>query len=427
MSATPTVATPEETNHCRGRRGRRRGDHELGRSGGDVLACADPGPEGHPRLGAWVRRRRHAPRRARVGREGADALADHPGGRQDRALRLRSAGAVLRRPDRPDAADRQRGAVLGRRRHRHVDHGHRPRRRRDLRPGHGRADRRVDPALLRHAEGDLKVAAFCASEPNAGSDVSGVRTRAKFDEAAGEWVINGQKAWATNGGISDVHVSDRHRRPRAWLQRARGIRRADERSEGHLPGHEGLQARPARLPYRRCLPRRLPHPRRLRARRQGQARRAPRPRARGQEGQLPGGDADVRVLAPYGRLAGARDRPRSLRVLPGLRQGARAVRQQDHREPVDRVHARAHEARDRRDPPARLACLLDGPQPGSVRERRGLDVQAQGRRGRRLGRPSVRSRSSAATATRASSRSSAGTATPRSTTSSRGLRRSSSS
>ncbi|MFN2593805.1 MAG: acyl-CoA dehydrogenase family protein, partial [Actinomycetota bacterium] len=32
------------------------------------------------------------------------------------------------------------------------------------------------------------------------------RTTAKFDEAAGEWVINGQKAWATNGGIADVHV-----------------------------------------------------------------------------------------------------------------------------------------------------------------------------------------------------------------------------
>ena len=53
---------------------------------------------------------------------------------------------------------------------------------------------------------DVKVAAFCASEPNAGSDVSGVRTRAKFDEASNEWVLNGQKAWATNGGISDVHV-----------------------------------------------------------------------------------------------------------------------------------------------------------------------------------------------------------------------------
>ena len=55
-------------------------------------------------------------------------------------------------------------------------------------------------------EGDLKVAAFCSSEPNAGSDVSAIRTSAKFDEAAGEWVLNGQKAWATNGGIADVHV-----------------------------------------------------------------------------------------------------------------------------------------------------------------------------------------------------------------------------
>jgi acyl-CoA dehydrogenase len=53
---------------------------------------------------------------------------------------------------------------------------------------------------------DVKVAAFCASEPNAGSDVSGLRTRAKFDEATNEWVLNGQKAWATNGGIADVHV-----------------------------------------------------------------------------------------------------------------------------------------------------------------------------------------------------------------------------
>mgnify|MGYP001213159994 FL=1 len=53
---------------------------------------------------------------------------------------------------------------------------------------------------------DPAIAAFCASEPNAGSDVSGIRTRAKWDEAAGEWVLNGQKAWATNGGIAGVHV-----------------------------------------------------------------------------------------------------------------------------------------------------------------------------------------------------------------------------
>src|SRR3954447_5195045 len=55
-------------------------------------------------------------------------------------------------------------------------------------------------------EEDVKVASFCASEPDAGSDVSGYRTTAKYDEGKDEWVINGQKAWATNGGIADVHV-----------------------------------------------------------------------------------------------------------------------------------------------------------------------------------------------------------------------------
>jgi len=53
---------------------------------------------------------------------------------------------------------------------------------------------------------DVRVAAFCSSEPGAGSDVSAIRTRAVFDERSNEWVINGQKAWATNGGIADIHV-----------------------------------------------------------------------------------------------------------------------------------------------------------------------------------------------------------------------------
>jgi acyl-CoA dehydrogenase len=53
---------------------------------------------------------------------------------------------------------------------------------------------------------DPAVAAFCVSEPDAGSDVSSLRTRAVYDEAKDEWVLNGQKAWATNGGIAGVHV-----------------------------------------------------------------------------------------------------------------------------------------------------------------------------------------------------------------------------
>jgi acyl-CoA dehydrogenase len=53
---------------------------------------------------------------------------------------------------------------------------------------------------------DPKVGAFCVSEPDAGSDVSSLRTRARYDEKTDEWVLNGQKAWATNGGIAAVHV-----------------------------------------------------------------------------------------------------------------------------------------------------------------------------------------------------------------------------
>jgi alkylation response protein AidB-like acyl-CoA dehydrogenase len=54
--------------------------------------------------------------------------------------------------------------------------------------------------------GDVKLGAFCSSEPDAGSDVGAIRTRARYDEATDEWVINGTKTWATNGGIADVHV-----------------------------------------------------------------------------------------------------------------------------------------------------------------------------------------------------------------------------
>jgi len=55
-------------------------------------------------------------------------------------------------------------------------------------------------------EAEPAVAAFCVSEPDAGSDISSLRTRAVYDEAKDEWVLNGQKAWATNGGIAGVHV-----------------------------------------------------------------------------------------------------------------------------------------------------------------------------------------------------------------------------
>ena len=53
---------------------------------------------------------------------------------------------------------------------------------------------------------NVMLGAFCVSEPDAGSDVSSLRTRAVYNEAKDEWTLNGTKAWITNGGIADVHV-----------------------------------------------------------------------------------------------------------------------------------------------------------------------------------------------------------------------------
>ncbi len=54
--------------------------------------------------------------------------------------------------------------------------------------------------------GDVRLGACCSSEPDAGSDVGAIRTRAVYDQASDEWVLNGTKTWVTNGGIADVHV-----------------------------------------------------------------------------------------------------------------------------------------------------------------------------------------------------------------------------
>ncbi|MBT8462733.1 MAG: acyl-CoA dehydrogenase [Acidimicrobiia bacterium] len=53
---------------------------------------------------------------------------------------------------------------------------------------------------------NVQLAAYAVSEADAGSDVSALRTKAVYDEATDEWILNGTKTWITNGGIADVHV-----------------------------------------------------------------------------------------------------------------------------------------------------------------------------------------------------------------------------
>ncbi|XP_015174225.1 PREDICTED: probable medium-chain specific acyl-CoA dehydrogenase, mitochondrial [Polistes dominula] len=45
------------------------------------------------------------------------------------------------------------------------------------------------------------VAALCVTEPSAGSDVAGIKTRAV--KKGNEWILNGTKMWITNGGVAN--------------------------------------------------------------------------------------------------------------------------------------------------------------------------------------------------------------------------------
>ena len=56
--------------------------------------------------------------------------------------------------------------------------------------------------LPRMATGEIR-GAFSMSEPGCGSDVSAIKTRA-VEGDDGDWTINGQKMWLTNGGTANL-------------------------------------------------------------------------------------------------------------------------------------------------------------------------------------------------------------------------------
>ena len=59
--------------------------------------------------------------------------------------------------------------------------------------------------LAKLATGEL-LAAYCLSEPHAGSDAQNARTRAELSADGKNWILNGQKMWITNGGFANVFI-----------------------------------------------------------------------------------------------------------------------------------------------------------------------------------------------------------------------------
>ena len=58
------------------------------------------------------------------------------------------------------------------------------------------------------------IGCFGLTEPNFGSNPAGMQTRARKD--GGDWVLNGEKTWITNGSVADVAV--------VWARAEEGIR-----------------------------------------------------------------------------------------------------------------------------------------------------------------------------------------------------------
>ena len=127
--------------------------------------------------------------------------------------------------------------------------------------------------LPRLATGEM-IAAFCLTEPGAGSDAASIRTTAQRNPD-GSWTLNGEKIWITNGGIADFYTV---------FARTDGHRGQDHRlhRRGRLAGRE---PRPAR--GQDGHPRLLHHHRRLqrRARAAGERARRGRQGLQGRDGR----------------------------------------------------------------------------------------------------------------------------------------------
>src|SRR5688572_20543610 len=100
---------------------------------------------------------------------------------------------------------------------------------------------RRNELLARSARGDW-IGAIALSEPDAGSDLAGVTTRAVLD--GDEWVVTGRKRWCGNAKAADfIQVLVREREPEEGESRSAGLLNLLlEKKRGEFP--EGLSGSP---------------------------------------------------------------------------------------------------------------------------------------------------------------------------------------
>lgn len=84
------------------------------------------------------------------------------------------------------------------------------------------------------------VAAYCATEPGAGSDVNAIQTKAVLK--GDEYILNGQKMWITNGGMADWYfvLARTHPDPKAPASKAFTGFIVDRNTPGVNPGRKEI-------------------------------------------------------------------------------------------------------------------------------------------------------------------------------------------
>ncbi|XP_011503730.1 PREDICTED: probable medium-chain specific acyl-CoA dehydrogenase, mitochondrial [Ceratosolen solmsi marchali] len=84
------------------------------------------------------------------------------------------------------------------------------------------------------------VAAYCVTEPGAGSDVAGIKTKAV--KKGKEWIINGTKMWITNGGVANWYfvLTRTNSDPKVPASKAFTAFIIDRDSDGLTPGRKEI-------------------------------------------------------------------------------------------------------------------------------------------------------------------------------------------